>query len=49
METKRILLIAGGAFAAILLQTASARLHAQAQTGTAFEKGRLGVLVECER
>src|ERR1700674_200386 len=36
METKRVLLIAGGALAAILLQTASARLHAQAQTPTAL-------------
>lgn len=35
METKRVLLIAGGALAAMLLQTASARLHAQAQTRTA--------------
>src|SRR6266852_4730923 len=31
METKRVLLIAGGALAAVLLQTASVRLHAQAQ------------------
>src|SRR5579864_6923106 len=36
METKRVLLIAGGAVAAILLQTAPARLHAQAQTPTAL-------------
>ena len=36
METKRVLLIAGGALAAILLQTASARLHAQPQTPSAL-------------
>src|SRR4029077_4432464 len=36
METKRVLLFAGGALAAILLQTASARLHAQAQTAAAL-------------
>jgi hypothetical protein len=36
METKRVLLIAGGALAAILLQTASARLQAQAQTASAL-------------
>src|SRR5258708_3640027 len=36
METKRVLLIAGGALAVILLQTASARLHAQAQTASAL-------------
>src|SRR6478672_3686860 len=36
METKRVLLIAGGAVAAILLQTAPARLHAQAQTPAAL-------------
>ena len=36
METKRVLLIAGGALAAILFQTASARLHAQAQTASAL-------------
>src|SRR2546428_3112179 len=36
METKRVLLIAGGALAAILLQTASARLHAEAQTASAL-------------
>src|SRR6202521_3917532 len=36
METKRVLLIAGGALAAMLLQTASARLHAQAQPPTAL-------------
>src|ERR1700674_3786484 len=36
METKRVLLIACGAVAAILLQTASARFHAQAQTASAL-------------
>src|ERR1700674_4744632 len=36
METKRVLLIACGAVAAILLQTATARLHAQAQTASAL-------------
>jgi streptogramin lyase len=36
MKTKRVLLIAGGALAAILLQTAPARLHAQAQTPSAL-------------
>jgi len=36
METKRVLLIAGGALAAILLQTAPARLHEQAQTPSAL-------------
>src|ERR1700686_1825494 len=36
METKRVLLIAGGALFAILLQTESARLHAQAQTPAAL-------------
>src|SRR5882672_884026 len=36
MGTKRVLLIAGGALAAILLQTASTRLHAQAQTPAAL-------------
>ena len=36
MEIKRVLLIAGGALAAILLQTASARLHAEAQTELAL-------------
>src|ERR1700719_3727225 len=35
METKRVLLIAGGV-AALLFQTASARLHAQAQTPSAL-------------
>src|SRR5579863_3896755 len=36
VKTKRVLLIAGGAVAAILLQTTSARLHAQAQTPPAL-------------
>src|ERR1700674_5494403 len=36
METKRVLLTAGGALAAILFQTASPRLHAQAQTPSAL-------------
>ena len=36
MKTKRLLLIAGGALAAILLQTASVRLHAQAPTTAAL-------------
>src|SRR6266705_1700902 len=36
MKTKRLLLIAGGALAAILLQTASVRLHAQAPTPAAL-------------
>src|SRR6202171_5500295 len=36
METKRVLLTAGGALAAILLQTASTRLHAQAQSPSAL-------------
>ena len=36
METKRVWLIAGGALAAILLHTASARLHAEAQTASAL-------------
>src|SRR4029077_11197420 len=36
MKTKRVLLIAGGALAAILLQTASVRLHAQAQAPSAL-------------
>ena len=36
METKRVLLIAGGVLAAILLQIASARLHAEAQTASAL-------------
>src|SRR4029077_14055613 len=36
METRRVLLIAGGVLGAILLQTASARLHAEAQTPAAL-------------
>src|SRR5207244_7677947 len=36
METTRVLLIAGGAFAALLLQTESGRLHAQAPTPSAL-------------
>ena len=36
METKRVLLIAGGGLAAIFFQTASARLHAQAQSPSAL-------------
>jgi len=36
MQTKRILLIAGGVLAAIVLQTTSARFHAQAQTPSAL-------------
>src|SRR5436309_9251653 len=36
MKTKRVLLIAGGALAALLLQTASARFHAQAETTSAL-------------
>src|SRR5579863_8704881 len=36
VQTKRVLLIAGGAVAAILLQTATARLHAQAQAPAAL-------------
>ena len=36
METRRVLLIAGGALAAILFQTASARLHAESQTASAL-------------
>ncbi len=36
METKRVLLIAGGALAAILLQAASPRLHAAPQTASAL-------------
>jgi virginiamycin B lyase len=36
METKRILLIAVGAVAAIVLQTASTRLDAEAQTASAL-------------
>src|SRR6266853_1460718 len=36
MPTRRVLLFAGGALAAILLQTAPARLHAQSQTPSAL-------------
>jgi len=36
METKQVLLIAGGALAAILLQAASPRLQAEAQTASAL-------------
>ena len=36
MQIKRALLIAGGAFAAIVLQIAPARFHAQAQTSSAL-------------
>src|SRR4051794_40578437 len=36
METRRVLLIAGGALVAALLQTTSVRLHAQAQTPAAL-------------
>ena len=36
MEIKRVLLIAGGAFAATLLPLASSRLHAQAPAASAF-------------
>src|SRR6202166_5134211 len=36
METKRVLLIAGGALAAILLQSAFPRLHAEPQTASAL-------------
>src|SRR5437879_8483632 len=36
METKRVLLIAGGALAAIVLQPSSARLHAEAQAASAL-------------
>src|SRR5882762_751802 len=57
METKRVLLIAGGALAAILLQTASARLHAEAQTPsvlsgqvTSAEEGPMeGVVVSAKK
>src|SRR5437899_11028534 len=57
METKRVLLIAGGALAAILLQTASARRHAEAQTAsalsgqvTAAEEGPMeGVVVSAKK
>src|ERR1700738_2683442 len=36
MEIKRVLLIAGGVLAAILLQTPSTRVHAEAQTTAAL-------------
>src|SRR5579864_5063514 len=36
METKRVLLIVGGALAAIFLQIAPVRFHAQAQTASAL-------------
>ncbi len=36
MDTKRVLLIVGGALVAILLLTASARLHADSQTASAL-------------
>jgi virginiamycin B lyase len=57
METKRVLLIAGGAVAAILFQAASARLHAQAQTPsvlsgvvTSAEEGPMeGVVVSAKK
>src|SRR5260370_32706757 len=57
METKRILLIAGGALAAILLQTASAPLHAQSKAPSALsgqvasaEEGPMeGVVVSAKR
>src|SRR5258708_31145009 len=57
METKRALLIAGAALAAILLQTPSARLRAQAQTPpalsgqvTSTEEGPMeGVVVSAKK
>jgi len=57
METKRGLLIAGGVVAAILLQTASARLHAESQKPSALsgqvtsaEEGSMeGVVVSAKR
>lgn len=57
MKTKRVLLIAGGALAAILLQTTPARLHAQAQTPpalsgqvTSAEEGPMeGVVVSAKK
>src|SRR5690242_1454719 len=36
MKTRRVLLIAGGALAALLFQAASARLHAESQTAAAL-------------
>ncbi len=41
MRTKRVLFIAGGALAAILLQIAPARFHAQAQTASALSGGEI--------
>src|SRR6185369_12393952 len=57
METKRGLLIAGGALAAVLLQTAPARLHAQVQMPlalsgqvTSTEEGPMeGVVVSAKK
>src|SRR6266481_4184971 len=57
MKTRRVLLIAGGALAAILLQTASARLHAQTQAPlalsgqvTSTEEGPMeGVVVSAKK
>src|ERR1700674_1831657 len=57
METKRVLLIAGGALAAILLQTACVRLYAKPQTASALsgqvtsaEEGPMeGVVVSAKR
>ena len=57
MQTKRVLLIAGGAFAAILLQIAPARFRAQAQTASALsgqvtsaEEGTMeGVVVSAKK
>ena len=57
METKRVLLIAGGALAAILLETATARLHAEDQTAavlsgqvTSAEQGPMeGVVVSARK
>src|SRR5919109_1583450 len=57
MDTKRMLLIAGGALAAILFQTSYARLHAQAQTPsvlsgqvTSTEEGPMeGVVITAKR
>jgi hypothetical protein len=57
METKRVLLIAGGGLAAIFFQTASARLHAQAPSPsslsgqvTSTEEGPMeGVVVSAKK
>ena len=57
MQTKHVLVIAGGALAAILLLTASARLHAQSQTPavlsgqvTSAEEGPMeGVVVSAKK